>query len=98
MRVLLKTRGTDLYYRDAGELTANPDQALEFPSVAAAAKLALVQTLTETEIALRCDYLDTEIALPILPELCGLQDGCPLPVGHAEPPGNRAVPPPSMHV
>jgi len=70
MRVFLKAKRTGLYYRGAGKLSVSRDEALEFPSVPAAARCAINEQLTNVEIALRCDYLDREIPLPVMSAWC----------------------------
>ena len=72
MRVFLKTRGA--YYRGLNQAGALANEAVEFESVATATQFALKEHLPEAEIALRCDYLDREIGLPVLREWCELEE------------------------
>ncbi len=81
MRVFLKAKKSGLYYNGSGQPAAELNQALEFPSIPAAAKLALSENLLDVDISLRCDYLDREILLPLLPVWCGLDESCSLPAG-----------------
>jgi len=46
-----------VYYRGSGRAYGGLGQALHFPSVSAAARLALIEGLADVEIVLRCDYL-----------------------------------------
>ena len=68
MRVFLRSARSGRYYGDSGQVDAEPNKALEFPSVQAAMKHALSAKLTEVKVALRCDYLSQEVLLPVLPE------------------------------
>ena len=72
MRVYLKTRGH--YYRGPNHAGASSDEAVEFGSVAAATQCALTEHLPDAEIALRSDYLDHEIGMPVLREWCELDE------------------------
>ena len=92
MRVFLKAKKTGLYYSGSGQPATELNQALEFANIAAAAKLALSENLLDVDISLRCDYLDREILLPLLPAWCGLDEGGSLPAG--EP--NRLPTPPAL--
>jgi hypothetical protein len=72
MRVFLKTKGH--YYRGSNQAGVAPDDAVEFGSVAAATHFALTQHLPDAEIALKSDYLDHEIGMPVLREWCELDE------------------------
>ena len=72
MRVYLKTKGH--YYRGPNPAGASPDGAVEFGSVAAATQCALKEDLPDAVIALKSDYLDREIGIPVLREWCELDE------------------------
>lgn len=72
MRVFLKTRG--VYYRGANAAGSLAREAVEFASIATATEFALREHLPEAEIAVRCDYLDREIEIPVLHEWCELEE------------------------
>ena len=77
MRVLLKMKETGLYYGGAGQLNAECGDAMEFATVPAAAQCAVTEQLTDAEVVLRCDYLDSEIPLAVSAELCALHQRYP---------------------
>lgn len=72
MRVLLKIKGQ--YYRGANQEGGLSDEPVEFASVAAATRFALQERLPDVEIALRCDYVDREVGMPVLREWCELDE------------------------
>ena len=74
MRVLLKAKGSGLYYGGANRFGAELSEALDFTTVPAAARLALTEHLREAQIALRWDSLNYEIPLPVLQEWCALEE------------------------
>jgi hypothetical protein len=74
MRVLLKSKQTGLYYRDGDRPAAESDAGRDFATVRAATEFAVAQRLRAMEIALRYDYLNCEIPLPVLQEWCELDD------------------------
>jgi hypothetical protein len=94
MRVFLKTKSTQRYYRGFDQPAAELSEALEFASIPAAAKHALAEKLLDVEIALRCDYLDREILLPLLPVWCELDETQSLPAGKPAEPAPPALPGP----
>jgi hypothetical protein len=79
MRVFLRSKKAGLYYGGAGGLTPALDEALEFASVPAAARLALSEKLPDVQIALRCDYLSHEVLLPVLSLWCEVNTDHTLP-------------------
>ncbi len=72
MRVLLKTKGH--YYGSSNQAAATPNEAVDFGSIAAASRFALKEHLPDAEIALKSDYLDREIEMPVLQEWCELDE------------------------
>jgi hypothetical protein len=72
MRVLLRNKQTRRYYAARNEWAAVMAQALLFGSVPQAARFAFDEKVPEAEIVVRCDLLDQEVALPLLPEWCSL--------------------------
>ena len=86
MRVLLRNRRTHLYYlrhspnprlQDSNAPNLKP---LDFGTVPSAAKFTLEEHLLEMEIVLRYDECDAEVALPVLPEWCLLDERAMRPV------------------
>ena len=63
---------TRLYRADSNGWAAAAGQALDFTSVPHAARFARDEKLPEAEIVVRCDFLAEEVALPLLPEWCNL--------------------------
>jgi hypothetical protein len=49
-------------------------QALPFTSVRHAARFAFDERVPEAEIVVRCDLLEEEVAMPLLPEWCDLEE------------------------
>ena len=80
MRVLLKSKRTGLYYRDGNQPAVESGAGRDFATIRAATDCTFDQQLREMEIALSCDYLKSEIPLPVLPEWCELDDNQRLPV------------------
>jgi hypothetical protein len=72
MRVFLRTKKAGLYYYGPGELGVGFGGALEFASVPAAARHAISEQLPDMEIVLRCDCLDREVPLSVMPMWCDL--------------------------
>ena len=70
MRVLLRSKQTGGYYAGSNPWAAPIAQALPFSSVRHAAKFAFDEKVPDAEIVVRCDLLEEEVALPILPEWC----------------------------
>jgi hypothetical protein len=97
MRVFLRTKRTGLYYRSPGELCVGLREASQFASIPAAAQYALAKQLEDVEIALRCDFLDREVLLPVMPAWCELDraHGVPLSTSTTpSPDSDHAVTPP----
>jgi hypothetical protein len=90
MRVFLKRKRIGQYYRDVNQFAADPGEARDFASVPAAARFVFAEQLPETEIVLRWDALDQEVALPVLREWCELDENHRLAVRNPSPP---ALPP-----
>jgi hypothetical protein len=70
MRVFLRNKQTRLYCADVNEWAAAVGHALEFTSVPHAARFARDENLPGIEIVVRCDLLAEEVAMPVLPEWC----------------------------
>jgi hypothetical protein len=74
MKVFLRNKRTRLYRAASNEWATATTQALLFPSVCHAARFAFDEKVPEAEIVLRCDLLDHEIPLPLMPEWCDLEE------------------------
>jgi hypothetical protein len=72
MRVFLRNRKTRLYCTGSNEWADSEGQALDFASVPQAARFAFDEDLPEAEIVLKFHILPEEVALPVLPEWCNL--------------------------
>ncbi len=76
MRVLLRNRRTQRYYvghsakAGFGDSWAAKPQPLDFGNVPNAAKFTLEKRLPDMEIVLHYDLCEGEVALPVLPEWC----------------------------
>jgi hypothetical protein len=70
MRVLLRNRQTQCYCASSNAWAVAITQALVFSNVRQAAKFAFDEKVPEAEIVVRCDLLEQEVALPLLPEWC----------------------------
>ena len=70
MRVFLRNRQTRFYYASSNGWAVAIAQALLFSSVRQAARFAFDEKVPEAEIVVRCDLVEQEIALPLLPEWC----------------------------
>jgi len=70
MRVFLRNKADRLYCAGQNAWVTGIGQALEFNSVPQAAKFAFEGNLPESEIIIRCDLLEEEVAMPLLPEWC----------------------------
>jgi hypothetical protein len=68
MRVHLQDRTNRLYYAGRDRPLSGSDEALNFASVGAAARIALESRLTEMQIIVRYDVAACEISLPVLAE------------------------------
>jgi hypothetical protein len=74
MKVFLRNKQTRLYRAASNEWAAAIAQALIFTSVRQAARFAFDQKVPEAEIVVRCDVLQQEVPLPLLPEWCDLDE------------------------
>ena len=70
MRVLLRNKQTRLYFASSSEWVVAMTEAQLFSSVPRAARFAFDEKMPEAEIVVRCDLVEQEIALPLLPEWC----------------------------
>ena len=70
MRVFLRDKKTRFYCADLNRWVATVGQALDFTSVPHAARFARDENLPGTEIVVRCDLLEEEVAMPLAPEWC----------------------------
>jgi hypothetical protein len=68
MRVFLRNRQTRLYCAAADRWTVVLAEAFAFSDIQHATRFALDQKLPEVEIVVRCDLVDQEVAMPLLPE------------------------------
>jgi hypothetical protein len=72
MKVFLRNKQTRLYCAAPNGWAAATTHALLFTSVSHAARFAFDEKVTEAEIVVRCDLLDQEVAVPLVPEWCDL--------------------------
>ena len=72
MRVFLRNVKTGLYRTGSNDWAPEVAQALVFTTVQHAARFAFDEEVPEAEIILKCDLLDQEVSLPLLPELCNV--------------------------
>jgi len=72
MRFFLRNKQTRLYCASSREWVIAITHALPFHTVPQAARFAYDQELPEAEIVVRCDLVDQEVALPLLPQWCDL--------------------------
>jgi hypothetical protein len=70
MRVFLRSKLTRFYCAASNGWTAAIGRALEFTSVAHAARFARDEKLPGTEIVVRYDLLAEEVVVPLVPEWC----------------------------
>jgi len=71
MKVFLRNKKTRLYCADLNGWAASVGHTLEFTSVPHAARFARDENLPGTEIVARCDVLEEEVPMPLVPEWCG---------------------------
>jgi hypothetical protein len=74
MRVLLRNKQTRCYYAGSNGWAAAIAQSFLFSSVPQAARFAFDEKVPEAEIVVRCDVLEQEVPLPLLPEWCDLDE------------------------
>jgi|NGEPerStandDraft_6_1074524.scaffolds.fasta_scaffold140899_2 hypothetical protein len=74
MRVFLRNKQTRLYRAASNGWAAASEEALPFTSVRHAARFAFDEKLPEAEIVVRYDLLEQEVAVPLLPEWCDLDE------------------------
>ena len=70
MRVFLRNKKTRLYCAESNRWAAAVGQAIHFTSVPHAARFARDGKLAEVEVVLRCDLLEEEVAVPLVPGWC----------------------------
>jgi hypothetical protein len=70
MRVFLRDRQTRRYCASSSAWAVALARALVFSSVRQAARFAFEEKVPGAEIVVRCDLLEQEVALPLLPEWC----------------------------
>ena len=94
MRVLLRNRRTDRYYGGANRLGVEHEGAVDFGSIASAARFAFEAKLPDMEIILRYDSCGAEIGLPVLAEWCLFDEQALRPAAEPMPPlGSLSVSP-----
>jgi hypothetical protein len=93
MRVYLRMRTTGLYYGGAGQGSARLDGAVEFASLPEAARYAIAQQLSDAEIVLRCDCVDREVPLPVMPIWCDMDRSHGTSLRSPPPPAHLTLPP-----
>jgi hypothetical protein len=59
-----------LYWADLNGWIAGVEQAFDFSSVPRAARFAFDEKVPDAEIVVRCDLLEQEVAVPLLPQWC----------------------------
>jgi hypothetical protein len=74
IRILLRDKQTKLYCDSSKFWTAALAQALDFRSVQQATRFALEENVPEAEIVVRCDLVEREVAVPIVPEWCDIYE------------------------
>ena len=74
MRAFLRNRQTQRYCALSNGWAGAIAQAIVFSSVRQAARFAFAENVTNAEIAVRCDLLEQEFALRLLPEWCELDE------------------------
>jgi hypothetical protein len=65
MRILLQQKETDLYFKDVGEWTRQPSDAMDFMSSTAAADFCSLNKLPGVQIVLRFEEQHYDIVLPV---------------------------------
>jgi hypothetical protein len=70
MKVFLRNKQTRLYCAPSNQWAAATTHALPFSSVPQAARFAFEEKVPDAEIVVRCDVVDHEVALPLLPQWC----------------------------
>jgi hypothetical protein len=74
MRVFLRNRQTRRYCASSNGWVVAIAQALVFNSVRKAARFAFDEKVPEAEIVVRSDLVEQEVALPLRPEWCELDE------------------------
>ena len=74
MRVFLRSRQTRHYCGSSNGWAVAMAQALVFGSVRQAARFAFDEKVAGAEIVMKSDFQEQEVALPLLPEWCDLDE------------------------
>ncbi len=74
MRVFLRSKKTRLYCAGSNGWADAIAQAVFFTSVPQAARFAFDEKVPGAEIVVRCDLLEQEVALPLLPQWCDFHE------------------------
>ena len=74
MRVFLRNRQTRRYCASSNGWAVAIAQALVFSSVRKAARFAFDEKVPGAEIVMKSDFQEQEVALPLLPEWCDLDE------------------------
>lgn len=72
MSVFLRNKQTRLYCAASTGWAVAITEARPFTNVRQAARFAFDEKVREAEIVVRCDVLEQEVALPLVPEWCDL--------------------------
>ena len=72
MRVFLRNKRTRLYCAESNRWAAAVGQAIHFASIPHAARFARDGNLPGLEVVVRCDLLEEEVAVPLVPAWCDL--------------------------
>ena len=72
MKVFLRNKHTRLYCAASNGWAVALAEALPFTDVRQAARFAFDEKVPEAEIVVRCDLLEEEVTVPLVPEWCEL--------------------------
>jgi hypothetical protein len=66
MRILLQQKETDLYFKDVGEWTRHPPDAMDFMSSTAAVDFCTLNKISDVQIVLKFEEQHYDIVLPVV--------------------------------
>jgi hypothetical protein len=68
MRILIQQKETGLYFRDVGDWTRNPTEAMDFLSSTSAIEFCVMNKISGVQLVLKFEEQQYDIVLPVLPQ------------------------------
>ena len=74
MRILIQQKEAGLYFKDVGDWTRNPAEAMDFLSSSSAIDFCVMNKISGVQLVLKFEEQQYDIVLPVLPDKSGRSD------------------------